>query len=80
MLPSANYNGVGTHKALISRLNSPACTYPYRRFACALTDADARLGATVGRYSFSVGLSHSLLRAGLSRRCCSSTHHASHAG
>ena len=52
----------------ISRLNSPARTYRYRRFACALTGADARLAATVGRYSFGVGLSHSHLNAGLSRR------------
>jgi len=41
MLPSANYNDVGTHGELISRLNSPACTYPYQRFTCALTNADA---------------------------------------
>ena len=43
-------------------------SYPYRRFADALTDADARLGATVDRYSFDVELSHLLLHAGLSRR------------
>src|SRR5271165_1276342 len=52
----------------ISRLNSPARTYRCRRFACALTGADARLAATVGRYSFGAGLSHSHLTAGLSRR------------
>src|ERR1700694_3481012 len=50
------------------RLNSPARTYRYRRFATVLTDADARLAATVDRYSFGVGLSHSHLNAGLSRR------------
>ncbi|HTT28635.1 MAG TPA: hypothetical protein VMG37_09510, partial [Solirubrobacteraceae bacterium] len=43
-------------------------TYPYRRFAAALTDNHARLRATVDRYSFDVELSHLLLHAGLSRR------------
>src|SRR6266702_7781620 len=52
----------------ISRLNSPARTYRCRRFACALTGTNARLAATVGRYSFDAGLSHSHLTAGLSRR------------
>lgn len=66
--PSTLSDGVGTPITLISRLNSPACTYRYRRFACALTGADARLAATVGRYSFGVELFHLLLRAGLSRR------------
>ena len=41
MLPSASLNDVGTPKPLISRLNSPACTYPYQRFTDALTDANA---------------------------------------
>jgi hypothetical protein len=41
MLPSDLFNGVGTPNSLISRLNSPACTYPCQRFAVALTDADA---------------------------------------
>ena len=41
MWPSANYNGVGTHEALISRLNSPACTYPCQHFANTLTSANA---------------------------------------
>jgi hypothetical protein len=41
MLPSGLFNGVGTPNSLISRLNSPACTYPCQRFAAALTDADA---------------------------------------
>jgi hypothetical protein len=38
---------------------------PYRRFATALTDADARLGADVGRYSFIVMDLHHLFLAGL---------------
>jgi hypothetical protein len=41
MLPSALLNNVGTPTFLISRLNSPACTYPCQRFAVVLTDADA---------------------------------------
>jgi hypothetical protein len=68
MLPSGLVNGVGTLNSLISRLNSPACTYPFQRFASVLTDVDAWFGATVDRYSFDVGLSHSFLHAGLSRR------------
>jgi hypothetical protein len=49
MLPSGLVNGVGTPNSLISRLNSLACTYPYQRFADALTNVDAWFGATVGR-------------------------------
>ena len=41
MLPSGLFNGVGTLDSLISRLNSPACTYPCQRFASVLTDVDA---------------------------------------
>jgi hypothetical protein len=43
----------------------PACTIPYRRFATALTDDNARLGASVARYAFAVEDSHLLLLAGL---------------
>jgi len=69
MLPSASCESVGTSICLVfSGLNSPACAYPYRRFAAALTNDRARLGATVDRYSFDVELSHLLLHAGLSRR------------
>jgi hypothetical protein len=39
-----------------------------QRFANALTDVHAWLGATVGCYLFGVGLFHPLLHAGLSRR------------
>jgi hypothetical protein len=53
---------------VITRLHSPACTCPYRRFANALANANARLGVTVGRYPFDVELFHLLLHAGLSRR------------
>ncbi len=41
MLPSAYLNGVGSPDYAISRLNSPACTYPCQRFACSLTGTDA---------------------------------------
>jgi hypothetical protein len=41
MWPSASGDGVGTPEMVISRLNSPACTYPCQRFARALTDAVA---------------------------------------
>ena len=39
----------------ISGLNSPACAYPYQRFAAPSRDTNAWLGATVDRYSFDVG-------------------------
>ena len=42
-----------------------AYAFPYRRFAAALTDDDARLGADVDRYSFIVTDLHRLLLAGL---------------
>src|SRR3954462_9565912 len=42
-----------------------AYALPYRRFANALTGADARLGADVVRYSFIAVDSHHLLLAGL---------------
>jgi len=42
-----------------------ACVLPYRRFACTLADADARLGADADRYSFTVVDLHHLLLAGL---------------
>ena len=53
---------------MITRLNSPACTCRYRRFACALTGAGARLAVIVVRWTFDVELFHLLLHAGLSRR------------
>ena len=42
-----------------------AYALPYRRFADALADACARLGADVDRYSFIVVDFHHLLLAGL---------------
>jgi hypothetical protein len=46
MLPSNLANSVGTPNSLISRLNSPACTCPFQRFADALTNAGAWLGSS----------------------------------
>ena len=45
-----------------------AYAFPCRRFAPALTGNDARLGADVDRYSFTVVDLHHLLLAGLCRR------------
>ncbi len=42
-----------------------AYALPCRRFAPALTDSDARLGADVGRYSFIAVDFHHILLAGL---------------
>ncbi|MEX3968935.1 hypothetical protein AB4Y42_43810, partial [Paraburkholderia sp. EG286B] len=42
-----------------------ACMLPYRRFADILTDAHARLGADVVRYTFIVMDFHHLLLTGL---------------
>jgi len=42
-----------------------ACAHPCRRFASTLADADARLGADAGHYSFIVADFHRLLLASL---------------
>src|SRR4029450_2299692 len=68
MLPSACHDGVGTPIFPISRLNSWPVRTPVHRFAAPSRVANAWLGATVGRYSFGVGLFHPHLHAGLSRR------------
>jgi hypothetical protein len=68
MLPSASHYSVGTPFDMISRLDSPARTYPCPCFAAALAGVGAGLGAVVVRYSFDVGLFHSVLHAGLFRR------------
>ena len=52
----------------VSRLNNPAHTYRSQRFADALTNANAQLTAIADRYPFDVGLSHSHLYDGSSRR------------
>src|SRR5213595_598418 len=49
----------------LSRLNGWPMPSPYRRFVAVLSDANARLGADVDRYSFIVVDLHHLLLAGL---------------
>src|SRR6266545_2384104 len=61
----------------VSRLNNPARTYRSRRFADALAGAHAKLTAVADRYSFDVGLSHSHLYDGLSRRTTARGHRGS---
>jgi hypothetical protein len=72
MLPSAISYSVGTPKdprlapwGMYFAAQYPARPYPYRRFAIALADDDARLGASAVRYSFTVGLFHSFQLAGV---------------
>jgi hypothetical protein len=57
-------NGVGT-RGLAFAAQWLAYALPYRRFAAVLADANARLGADVDRYSFTVVDLHHLLLAGL---------------
>ena len=47
-------NGVGTRNSCTFTAQWLACELPYRRFAAALADDDARLGAGVVHYSFTV--------------------------
>ena len=47
-----------------------AYALPYRRFVAVLTDANARLGADVDRYTFIVVDLHHLLLAGLPAHLC----------
>src|SRR5262249_9487351 len=71
-LPPAGTAALGPHRSSIAQ---PAST-PVQRFGPALAGRAAWLGATVGRYSFGVGLFHTQLQAGfipahrLSRRVC----------
>ncbi|CAB3774383.1 hypothetical protein LMG29542_07766 [Paraburkholderia humisilvae] len=58
-------NSVGTRDSNSIVAQWMACTLPYRRFADVLTNACARLGADVDRYSFIVMDLHHLLLAGL---------------
>jgi hypothetical protein len=68
MLPSVISNTSALR--LIQVFAAPWLAYvlPYRRFVVTLTNADARLGAGVGRYSFTVVDLHLLLFAGFHRR------------
>jgi hypothetical protein len=56
---------VGTLRKITFAAQWLACTFPCRRFADILTNAAARLGANVDRYSFIATDSHRLLLAGL---------------
>ena len=62
------FNGVGTRDNSSFTARLLAYALPYRRFAHALADTSARLGADAVRYSFIVRDSHPLLLAGLSGR------------
>src|SRR6202040_3562876 len=63
-------DSVGTRNQFSIAAQWLACTFPYRRFADILTDACARLGADVVRYSFTVVDLHHLLLAGLPAHLC----------
>jgi hypothetical protein len=63
-------DSVGTRGQFSIAAQWLACTYPCRRFANTLTDAYARLGADVVRYSFIAGDLHPLLLAGLPAHLC----------
>ena len=63
-------DSVGTRDQFSIAAQWLACTFPCRRFADILTDACARLGADVVRYSFIVVDLHHLLLAGLPAHPC----------
>jgi len=63
-------DSVGTREQFSIAAQWLACTFPYRRFADLLTDACARLGADVDRYSFIAVDLHHLLLAGLPAHLC----------
>jgi hypothetical protein len=62
-------NGVGAQGMNLYEAQWLAYALPYRRFAAALTDCNARLGADVDRYSLIVSELHRLLVAGLPAHC-----------
>ena len=62
-------NGVGAQDMNLYEAQWLAYALPYRRFAAALTDCDARLGADMDRYSFIVSDLHRLLVTGLPAHC-----------
>src|SRR5262249_2191863 len=63
-------DSVGTRDKFSIAAQWLACTFPCRRFADILTDASARLGADVARYTFIVVDLHHLLLAGLPAHPC----------
>ena len=71
VLPSASSNGVGARNIVLFAAQWLAYALPCRRFAAALADDGARLGADVDRYSFIVVDLHHLLLAGLPALYCS---------
>jgi hypothetical protein len=66
-------DSVGTREQFSFAAPWLACTYPCRRFADILTDACARLGADVARYTFIAVDLHHLLLAGLPAHPCENT-------
>jgi hypothetical protein len=58
-------DGVGTRDKVSFAAQWLAYAFPCRRFARAFADTHARLGASVGRYSFTAEDLHLLLLAGL---------------
>jgi hypothetical protein len=60
-------DSVGTREQFSIAAQWLACTFPYRRFADILTDACARLGADVVRYSFIAVDLHRLKSSPVSR-------------
>jgi hypothetical protein len=65
MLPSVLLNTSAPRLLRVFAAPWLACVLPCRRFVGILTDADARLGADVDRYSFIVADLHRLLLVGL---------------
>jgi hypothetical protein len=68
MLPSVISNTSAPRLIQVFAAQWLAYVLPYRRFVVILTNADARLGADVDRYSFTVVDLHLLLFAGFHRR------------
>ena len=68
MLPSVLLNTSAPRLLRVFAAPWLACALPCRRFAGTLADANARLGADVGRYSFIVADFHPLPLAGFDRR------------
>jgi hypothetical protein len=64
MLPSVKTSTSAPELIQVFAAQWLAYVLPCRRFADTLADADARLGAGAGRYSFTVVDSHLLLLAG----------------
>src|SRR5262245_59003900 len=67
-------DSVGTRDKFSIAAQWLACTFPCRRFADILTDASARLGADVARYTFIVVETCTTYSLPVSRRTCVKTH------